>query len=778
MTINPLLRMASIAGVEVAVKLHISRGDDLNARDSAGATPLMLAAARRKKGVVKLLLEAGANPTLTDLKGMSALTHAQKGGCIECISLLENALSQEINSKDEESPPPLLPPPPIGPENKLVEPQSQTCEFGEPQRLEASSNHDDLELDRYSPNPSIPVKVQVAELEGAFTEKINRAIDKQFNSTIIDIDDEPLPFDLDSDWLAEPEVIAPEGDLTVALGASELQKVIGRHKVIDTDVEWDDIDLFLPDKAVALAQDDTEKLQTLILRAIREGGISQGDIREACLGPDDCPDEESERLLAQVLGDLGVVINDFSISSNLIDLIEPTVQEELLIAETLEFAKELGSNRNDPLNYYLKSFNIPLLRAEEEILLAREMEEADAQAFDALSAWPAGLAMVVETAENVVNGLGIDAEAEFYEGDEENAGEVTISDFADDENVVLAPHTVSVISSISAIKSTDEVRSVLSAAGLPRSFMLELARKADDPLGEVFALAIRRHAEARERMILANLRLVFSTARKYMWSELPLSDLVQEGNIGLMKAVERYDWKKGFRFSTYATWWIRQHISRAIDDKARLIRVPVHLSSDARAVLKHRSAQEDRTGRPESETETSRRLGIPIERIRLYLAALAEVGSVDVIDPDTGLAGIDTLQEIESSDPFIAVEERSLRQRILKFVNELDERSAEVIKLRFGLGEEEAMTLEEVGARFNVTRERIRQIEGKALAKLSSTAKRETLAPYMGEHFEFKAYAPPASTKKQPSVTEYQQTLNVACAGRSVDPLSTANDRA
>ncbi|WP_430309974.1 sigma-70 family RNA polymerase sigma factor [Pseudomonas sp. PONIH3] len=788
---NPLLRMASIAGVEVAVKLHIARGDDLNARDNAGASPLMLAAARRKKGVVRLLLTAGANPALLDSQGISTLAYAEKGGCYECITLLRNALDVLDPIKESEVPGEASSLP--GESTHANATKADTCQASLPREFDSSKAEDErvcretqfkkvADVDgRFTSRSSTSGEGPFLNVEESLTVKQAFPVVMGRLSNLIDIDDEPLESGFESDWLAEPEAVAPKGDDTVTKGTSALQEVIGRHKAIDTDVEWDDIDLFLPIRALPLAYDEGEGVRGLLLRALRDGAVSEADLIEVCRGADDCRNEESERLLAFVLGDMGALIDESGAWAYQSDLTEPTAEEELLLIETLEFAEDLASGRNDPLRYYVKGLKADLLRAEEEISLGREMEEAGAQALDVLSDWPAGLSMVFEAADRVARGEADNGTFSWEtvpgEVDEESIGAVAIEDDAEkDEEVASDPKGAAFLSAISEARSAGgdqvRVRSALAAAGLSRGFLLELARKATDPVGETFVSAVRRQVGARERMILANLRLVYSTARKYMWSELPFDDLVQEGNIGLIKAVERYDWRKGFRFSTYAMWWIRQQISRAIENKARTIRVPVHVHKEALPILRQRALYENKIGRPETEIQTSRRIGMPIDKVRFLLAAFDDVLSLDEASRDTGLPHIDTVVEFETSDPASAVEGNSLRELILKVIGSLDERAAEVIKLRFGLGGEEPMTLEEVGLRFNVTRERIRQIESKALGKLSTPARKEKLALYMGDQFEWKRLlAPRSSSPEMPQSSEDKFSGEVTCAQQLADPL-------
>ncbi|PRD20560.1 UNVERIFIED_CONTAM: rpoD [Trichonephila clavipes] len=281
---------------------------------------------------------------------------------------------------------------------------------------------------------------------------------------------------------------------------------------------------------------------------------------------------------------------------------------------------------------------------------------------------------------------------------------------------------------------------------------MELVDKAcQDQAGLDFVEALGRQAAARERMILCNLRLALSIAKRHLWSGIPLDDLVQEANIGLMKAVERYDWRKGFRFSTYATWWIRQQVLRSIADKGRVVRAPVHIQEMARKVLRERQVVEARLGRPETDVETARRIGMPLAKTQMLLAMFEEAASLDEVDTDTGLSKADGLVDEKALDPVDVAESVSLRGTLLGMLADLDERSREIILLRFGLTDKEAMTLEEIGQHFGVTRERIRQIESKTMRKLSHRNRREILLPFMGDGYVATCVLSPEEAKVEAS---------------------------
>ncbi|VVM48754.1 RNA polymerase sigma factor RpoD [Pseudomonas fluorescens] len=772
--LNPLLRMATIAGVEVAVKLHIARGDDLNARDGRGATPLMLACARRKKGIVQLLLAAGAKPQLLDPEGRNALQHAEVGKCAQCIALLREALGSSVQVN----------------ENDVSDEDSPQTDVQATESFHPSFSSESLYHNESDENADVASQVDEVFVSDAFPvaepaiyekrpclrtgEHIVVNGEAETRSNLIDLDDESLDFGFEDDWVAESEAIAPNGDMTVAQEISTLQGTIGQHKAIDTDVEWDDVDLFLPERALPLANDDGEGIRGLLFRGLREGTVSETTLIDVCRDVDTSRNEDIERLLTFVLGDLGIVIDEWTRLAEHSDLLEPTADEELELSEALEFVENLASGRNEPLRFYAKGLKKDLLLAAEELALGREMEDAKRQALNALSYWPLGLGVVFEAADKVARG---EASHEAFisrddlvgegEGSESASETSSVEDVEhEDDEFGIDSVAATFVSAVSAARSagndSSKVRDALAAANLSRVFLIELSRKADcDLAGAGFFSAIRRQEAARERMILSNLRLVLSIANKYRWSELPFDDLVQEGNIGLMRAVERFDWRKGFRFSTYATWWIRQQITRAIANQERAVRVPVHMQDLARNILRERDKFEFQMGGPESERETSYRTGIALDKLKLLLTVFEKVSSLDERFEGSTTSLLDILMEEEPSDPAIAAESASLRAILLDMIGELDDRSAKVITLRFGLGQDDAMTLEEIGCLFDVTRERIRQIESKALKKLCHPNRMEKLTLYVGDYFEVKQ---PLSPEVESEVARNQGTTHLVRA--------------
>jgi len=673
--------MAVLAGVETAVRMHLRRGDDPNARDGSGMTPLMLAASRNKPIICEILMSSGANPYLVDSRGRDALAIAKVESADGAITILEPFARP---MKDEVV-------------DSFLHP-----EFG---NVESGSSNDD--------GPDIDV----------------------------------------TGWEAEDDCDAPENDESLFDAAITANRIISAHVPIDTSEDWGGLDVFLPDRAVPIFSVDGDEsarcLSRLFRRALDEGSVPEALVVSATVGEDGTRNLMAEAVLRLALGDIGAETDERVVLDEDDESWWGDEDLEEEIRDAMTFVEDIGSGRNEPMRHYIRDMRgTRLLTAEEEVAIGRCMEEGIYRAIDALGRWPAGLDAFFATVEQVRSGtLDVDS---VWEGMERASAESQlisdeIADEESDESIRVSETTREFLERAAAVEALASkgrvpvsearlLREALVAVRLSPSYLLSLGEAAsgDNSAAAIeFAGGLLRYSESRETMINSNLRLVISMVKRYQGHGLAIDDLIQEGNIGLMKAVERYDWHKGFRFSTYATWWIRQQAARAVADQGKTIRTPVHVHDTALRVQREADILERMNGAMPSLSSLSDHLSMSKAKVVALLNRMTE--PVPLHEPDDeGVAPMDNIfDESERSDPAAQSEHFALANLLCSIVSELEPQQAKIISLRFGLESGDPMTLEETGRVFNVTRERIRQIEATALKKLAHPVRADMLRQFL-----------------------------------------------
>lgn len=713
---NQLFKMAVLAGVESAVQLHLNRGDDLNARDSNGMTLLMLAAAKNKSTICQMLLNAGADITLLDPIGRDAHTIAVSAGAHEAANLLRIPTSGTDSSK------------------QLHSTKSPVIQLGDDK---------DNELFRES-----------KAVSGETSAEIDATDLNVF--CMFEIVDEIDDFDIDAlKWESEEVPQPPETDSFLVSEVSAVQAAISAHIPFDSSSDWDDVDIFLPDQATpSLRSDDAEarkNLRLLLLRAYREGSVPSLAVESLAMYEAGALNLEFEAIVTKVVNDLGAEIDerfeyvtaneDFTVFVSS----QETEEEEELVDSGLYNIDCVMSRRFEPTRIYLSNIQkIKLLTGEDEIVLAQRMELERSRALDALACWPKGIAKVLAAGRSVYEkkrtllsvSMGPrETQTELNDVVEEP---VSVSDEGSDEiNELLddsvesssalpifffdALHSLSELEQdLLAIEAKNEIYGLLELLRLSTAFLLELSDMATNEVcmpSREFVSAMSSYLDVREQMMTANLKLAHHIAKKFLYSGEPLDDLVQEANIGLMKAVERFDWRRGFKFSTYAIWWIRQQAWRYIADSTRTIRIPVHVHEKLQRLSREKRTSEIQTGRPPEPEEIIKRLGISLQSLEMLERIPLEFLSFDHEFDDQMIDAVAS-NDYTLRDPLDSCVELQFQRIMNDVVSSLDLREEKVIRLRFGIGTSTSFTLEEIGEIYEVTRERIRQIEAKALRKL------------------------------------------------------------
>ncbi len=428
-----------------------------------------------------------------------------------------------------------------------------------------------------------------------------------------------------------------------------------------------------------LSQRLQEKVEQLIEIAIGKGFVTQDEVLEVFSKPEkhlEAVDEFFDRILEAEV-DIFMSLGDRDDS-------------ETDLADELENLTNLSKKGlSDPVRMYLKEIGrIPLLTREEEIRLAQEVEAGDEVKLQ-----------LITTILELQKKKGMADRLELLLADLK----LTREDF---ERGAI---------------SKEEFSSLMHAYKKELPDLKEQAKTFE--VGE----------QAKKQLADANLRLVVSIAKKYIGRGLTFLDLIQEGNKGLIRAVEKYDWTKGFKFSTYATWWIRQAITRSIADQARTIRIPVHMVETINKLMRASRKLMQELGREPSPEEIGERMDMEPEKVREILKISQNTTSLEtpVGDGEDDSVLGDFIPDDKQETPYDMTSREMLKENIDEVLQALSDREAKVLRMRFGLSGNKMMTLEEVGRKFGVTRERIRQIEAKALRKLKHPSRRKKLQDFL-----------------------------------------------
>lgn len=727
--LNQSFRFAAMHGVVASIRLHLSRGDAIDAVDSSGQTPLMIAARRNHAEACLLLLEAGADPSLTDGQGNGPLDIAVMAGAKDTAALLHKHASQAIDSHQQRE---------------------------EQETLLVMSHID-------TPEESIP------DLTDPNTDELWLAAD---------------------DWAPVLDSTPPENDAELLEAAQQTHRAISAHVPFDSEASnWDDIKVYLPEGLhqglEKLPSHVGDILRKVFLRALREGSVPIelltpiAEENEGLLPPD------FSRFVAQLVNDLGAELDERIEEHGLredhsVQLpADESEEEEALLDEGLHLLSDLVSHRNDPSRIFAKeAYGHTLLTPQEEVALAQAMERGVERALDALSRWPQGLLLLISRCEDVLSGkvrlveacvyrtageppseleapaassvTQVDAISPEKSPETEDAG---VQPFDSEEALSKFQSQVERLRDATSREShlemaNDHVRALLEEMSLSGVFLCSMVEAEHQKVADAeFSSGLKDFLAARDQLITSNIRLVVPIAKRYLGVGAEFSDLLQDGHIGLIRAVDKFDWRRGYRFATMATWWVRQQVSRNAPDHARQIRLPVHaveVTWHIRGLIKK---FEEEFGNAPTFDWLASELGMSARKIEDYQRTASEPLPLEILE------GNSWLPEPEDADPVQGAAKTQAVLKARKLLAELGTKphskmAEKVLRMRYGIETPGDLTLDEIGGRYSLTRERIRQIESKALKQLRALLRSEVASA--GEE-----HSP--STDKHPEHSTYKE---------------------
>lgn len=690
--LNPVFKLAVAHGVLASIRLHISRNDALDARDETGQTPLMIAAKKNRAEACRLLLDAGADRSLVDLNGFTAQDLARAAGA-------QNALAVFT-----------LP---------AYEGQS----------------------------PYVAEPVKMSDASGSTSPALASPSSTNTNAALEDTDD--------GSWTPLEEKPPPEDSPGLRELALEAQAKMSAHQPKDANAaQWDDVSGYLPAHVDIFGIPDhvEDGIRDLVLVGIREGEVQSAHINALLREVDTSTPDSLYKLTVQLLNDLGVEVDEtFSPSgewsnSRLPTALATDVEAELQ-DEALQYLNGLLQGKNEPSRIFAReAYAHPLLSQESEVRIAQQMEQSVDAAIQYLSEWPSGLRSLLARCDELKRG-GISLRSVQSSSTSDLVALEQESDESLDLALTPSPYKLDTKeaedASVEAEESSDHLEEFLLLAGslkqlvnfsnegspedalktrqillqmrLAGPFLCSLSDPTDkDPAATGFTNSTDKFLEARDQLVLSNLKLVVQLAKRYVRPGVEYLDLLQEGHIGLIRAADKFDWRRGFKFSTMATWWIRQQVQRAAPELGLHIRLPAHAVEKSWLMKRYLREFEEAHGHAPTIAWLAEKMDMPVRKVEPVFRCISEPVALEELENYERLVDVLESNPVEAAQTSEATARaESLLQAVGK---KSDRRMAEkVLRMRFGVGVQHELTLDEIGRRYGLTRERIRQIESQGL---------------------------------------------------------------